>query len=204
MLVRASQIRHKPSAENGDAAVTEEPAKPVSPGQLLQEARIAMNLSEQAVAEKLRLSERWIRDIEADNFSRAPALIYMRGYLRAYARLVEAKSHHVLQAFEAMGWREAESVDEQEWLRGMGEHAKRERMLRFNRRLGYGFLALIVVVLLALGILWWVESERRNPVLSSRLSSATLLAHHSAYSASKHLQTASVHRRHKLPVVTTH
>jgi transcriptional regulator with XRE-family HTH domain len=58
-------------------------------GARLREAREAKLLSIEDVAKKLYLKKEWIRDIETDNYSNVPSsLIYLRGYLRSYARLV--------------------------------------------------------------------------------------------------------------------
>ena len=78
----------------------------VSPGQILQKARISKGFTAQEVASSLHLSLNWIEKIEQDQFMCAPALIYIRGYLRAYARLVAVQVSTVLDAFDAMGWEE--------------------------------------------------------------------------------------------------
>ena len=189
MLVRHNNINNNEHAnpnaslENGEA----------TPGAMLQAARMQKGLNEQEVAEQLHLSQRWIKDIETNAFSRAPALIYMRGYLRAYARLVDVPPHEVLAAFDAMGWSESAAVDEQEWLRTMGEKARKERIYQLYRYIGWGFLGVVIIVILSLLILWWMHAAKHsvqgasNPVLQPNTtphSSNTLPQMHAASSRS--------------------
>ena len=78
----------------------------IGPGVLLHTARESKQLSISDIAADLHINEHVIVDIEADHFANAPALSYMRGYLRAYARMVDLSPADVLHAFEAMGWQD--------------------------------------------------------------------------------------------------
>src|SRR5262249_4267439 len=57
-------------------------------GARLKSAREAMNLSEKEAAARLHLKEKIILFIENENFSEGPPAIFLRGYLRSYARLL--------------------------------------------------------------------------------------------------------------------
>ena len=83
--------------------VTKKPeANASSPGQLLKHAREQRQLSQADIANQLKLRVQWIVDIENDHFSDASALVYVRGYLRAYAKLMQLDAERVLQRFEQM------------------------------------------------------------------------------------------------------
>lgn len=58
-------------------------------GRILAEAREAKGISVADVAEKLKLTVRQIEALEAEDFSRLPAAVFVRGFVRNYARLVE-------------------------------------------------------------------------------------------------------------------
>jgi cytoskeleton protein RodZ len=58
-------------------------------GRKLAEAREAKGLTVAQVAEQLKLSGRQIEAIEAEDYSRLPAPVFVRGFIRNYARLVE-------------------------------------------------------------------------------------------------------------------
>lgn len=58
-------------------------------GRKLADAREAKGLTVAQVAEQLKLSGRQIEAIEAEDYSRLPAPVFVRGFIRNYARLVE-------------------------------------------------------------------------------------------------------------------
>lgn len=75
-----------------------------SPGQLLKQAREAQALSIAEVAQKMRLSAQVVKDIEHDDYQHIGAVIYVRGYLRSYAKLVSLEEDTVLSAFDELGY----------------------------------------------------------------------------------------------------
>ncbi|HEX2549877.1 MAG TPA: helix-turn-helix domain-containing protein [Gammaproteobacteria bacterium] len=65
-----------------------EPIKVTGLGTRLKTAREAMHLSQKEAAERLYLSVKIISLIENENFSDGPPMTFLRGYLRAYAKLL--------------------------------------------------------------------------------------------------------------------
>ena len=59
------------------------------PGAALAAARVAQGLSLEDVARQLKLSVAQIKSIEADDHSRLPSPVFVRGFLRTYARVVK-------------------------------------------------------------------------------------------------------------------
>ena len=57
-------------------------------GSILQERRIAAALSQEDVADSLKLSSRQIDAIERDRYESLPGNVFIRGFVRSYARLV--------------------------------------------------------------------------------------------------------------------
>lgn len=76
------------------------------PGLSLRQARERCRLSVASIADTLHLEPRVIEALEADDYSRLPPIIYVRGYLGAYARLVNLPVADVLQSFERVGLEE--------------------------------------------------------------------------------------------------
>jgi len=64
------------------------PLKTQPPGALLKSAREKLGLQQSEVAERLRLSVQKIIDIENEDYPRFSAAVYLRGHLRAFARVV--------------------------------------------------------------------------------------------------------------------
>lgn len=58
-------------------------------GQKLREERIKRGISIAEVAHRLRLSEQQIQAIEDQDFSKLPAAVFLRGYVRNYANLLQ-------------------------------------------------------------------------------------------------------------------
>jgi cytoskeleton protein RodZ len=60
----------------------------LSLGAFLKQVREANELSVEYVADQLKLKLSTIRDLEANEYSRLGGLVYIKGYLRSYARLL--------------------------------------------------------------------------------------------------------------------
>jgi cytoskeleton protein RodZ len=58
-------------------------------GQKLRDERIKRGMNIAEVAHQLRLSEQQIQAIEEQNFSKLPAAVFLRGYIRNYANLLQ-------------------------------------------------------------------------------------------------------------------
>jgi cytoskeleton protein RodZ len=69
-------------------------------GQALKSARQARDLTLQDVSDSLNLLVRVVEDMEAENWGRLPSATFTRGYLRAYAKLLEIDAHQMLQGFD--------------------------------------------------------------------------------------------------------
>ncbi len=71
-----------------------------SAGALLAQARDRMGLSVGEVANHLKLSIRQVEALEADAFERLPSPMFIRGFARSYARLVQVDPGPVMQALD--------------------------------------------------------------------------------------------------------
>ncbi len=69
------------------------------PGDQLQAARIQQGLSIEDVASRMHLSLGILKSIEENNFENLTAPIFVKGYLRAYARLVSLDENEMIQLY---------------------------------------------------------------------------------------------------------
>jgi len=69
------------------------------PGDLLQAGRIEMGLSLEDVASRMHLNADIVEAIEANNFSDITAPIFVKGYLRAYAKIVSLDENELIQQY---------------------------------------------------------------------------------------------------------
>jgi cytoskeleton protein RodZ len=74
------------------------PAKLVSVGAALREAREQLGLSVADVANRIKFAPKQIEWLEADDYVRLPEAAFVRGFVRSYARLVEVDSARLLAA----------------------------------------------------------------------------------------------------------
>ena len=72
-----------------EASPAPAPAAALLPGAALAAARVAQGLSLEDVARQLKLSVAQIKSIEADDHSRLPSPVFVRGFIRTYARVVK-------------------------------------------------------------------------------------------------------------------
>lgn len=70
------------------------------PGSRLRNARLANNQEIATIAERLHLTVTVVRALEQDDYSDLTARVFVRGYLRNYARLVNIPVETVLEQFD--------------------------------------------------------------------------------------------------------
>lgn len=136
----------------------------MSAGMMLKIARETMGLAESDIAEKMRLSTQTILDIEEDNYRHGYAMIYVRGYLRGYAGLVNVEIDEVLTVFDRSEWANTLRDREQHHVRPEPVAFKAPRFSH-RKRMQWLNMSLVVLVLAVIGV-WWVghqSSSHLNP-----------------------------------------
>ncbi|WP_426414651.1 RodZ domain-containing protein [Aestuariirhabdus sp. LZHN29] len=82
-----------------------------TPGDLLLAAREKLGLSEQEVAERLKVTVDYVRALDSCAYDRLPGLTFTRGYIRGYAQLVELDPGEVIGQFDAFVGEQAPSYN---------------------------------------------------------------------------------------------
>ncbi len=134
----------------------------VSPGTELRKAREAQGLLLEEAANKLFLSRQRLIDIENDDFSRISSLIYARGYLRAYAKLVGVSETDILKKFGQLELQDQrEHADLSVIAKSRGKSvSKQRRYVRWINIIIIGLLILMVV-------LWWQGKRHTSNEVSN-------------------------------------
>jgi cytoskeleton protein RodZ len=70
-------------------------------GQMLREARESQGLSVEEVATRLRLMQRQVEAIEADDFASLGQPVFARGFVRNYAKLLDLQPRRCLRVWQA-------------------------------------------------------------------------------------------------------
>ncbi len=120
-------------------------------GAILRQAREAKGLDATAVAAMLHLSEAKLHALETDDYSSLPEPVFIRGYLRNYARLLNEPEAPVLDAFARQN--PSVEIDEQPPL---DSHVAVE--VSSNHDVVKGVTVVITVILIALPLIWWWDN----------------------------------------------
>lgn len=70
-------------------------------GSKLRDARVAKNLSLEDIATTTKIPRTSLENLEASNFGVLPAPVFVRGFIRAYARVVGADANAMVRLYEA-------------------------------------------------------------------------------------------------------
>lgn len=119
------------------------------PGKRLQVAREAKGMDVAQAAEQLHLSRAMVNALEAEDYDRLPARVFVRGYYKNYARLVAVPEEMILQEFEDR----CPDGD----CRGAPPLATRRARseIRSNHRLVRLITWLVVITMVAMLVVWW-------------------------------------------------
>lgn len=132
-----------------------ETAAALSAGARLAQARERLGLSQEHVADKLKLDSYTIAALEAGDYRVIGAAVFVRGFLRRYAQLVGDSPAEI----EALYARQPESAQAPDLAR---VRVRAERAHRPRKAIGLWPAALGVALLCAGGIWWW-SSHRTVP-----------------------------------------
>ncbi len=118
-----------------------------SPGALLRNKRLALNLNEWDIARQMRLQMQYILDLEADNFDAFSSLAFVRGYLRGYAKIVGLSEMEVMQLFNQLALQDkSPATTVPKYITRGKSHSD-----RYWRWMGLVVLGFVAISL----ILWW-------------------------------------------------
>lgn len=119
------------------------------PGERLKAARLSLGLEPAKVAAQLHLSTDMVHAIERDDYSAMPARVFVRGYIKNYARVVGLPADSLLKQLEEQFPDEAAKNG----LNRVGTDIRRE--LRSSNGVVRFFTWVIVLGLGVLFVLWW-------------------------------------------------
>ncbi|MGS0681797.1 RodZ domain-containing protein [Shewanella sp. 125m-7] len=141
-----NEQNQEPNVDN--ESLVDEPT--LTLGVLLKTARENKGLSVEAVASQLHLRPVIIQQIEADNLQQVGAATYVRGYVKNYARTVQADPF-IVQACLDKQLESEEKPSMQSFSR------KTTRQARDGRLMALTYI--IVFILLGLMVWWWFQKS---------------------------------------------
>lgn len=140
--------------DTSGAANTPEPestAQLQKPGKFIRGKREAVGMTQVQVGEALHLTVHYIKSLENDEYGKLPALTFVKGYFRAYARLLKLDEAELLDCYDS-------------YIRSLGlEESPQEQNLRVRRRNDQAILWAVVagvILTIGLGSGWWFAGRR--------------------------------------------
>jgi cytoskeleton protein RodZ len=135
--------------------------------ELLRTGREAMRLTEHEVADITKIRTDHIRALEAGDYEVFPAPVYVRGFVRTYARLLRLDPHETVALLDAE-LRQRSTTEESTSLVGRRRGVLDVLMLQLSKvnwRVALPVLALAFVVLVSvLGYRLWMDHRSRDPL----------------------------------------
>lgn len=128
------------------------------PGQHLGEARVAQNLTAADVARRLKLSVWQVEALESGRYDRLPGPVFVRGFIRNYARLLKLDPDGLLHA-AAGNLPQAVPAPDGPLFRDIPMPSSTT-----GRWQKYAFGSAVVIALLAVYEFYWNEPEREAPL----------------------------------------
>lgn len=138
------------------------------PGQLLRNAREQLGWTREQVASRIHLRLTLIAAIEADTYDKHTSHTFIRGYLRAYAKLVDIPEETILAAYEKLGLTPPDNIDMQSFSRRSRQQANDSRLKVVTW--------LVILMLIGLSVAWWWQSTARRSAGDDALAATEMSA----------------------------
>ncbi|MGH8382739.1 RodZ domain-containing protein [Pseudomonas sp.] len=127
----------------------------VNPGETLRQARESRDWSQAEVARKLNLTVSSLNNLEAGAFDKLPGHTFARGYIRAYAKLLDMDQAALVQAFDQCTGTDAQGSD----VHALG---RIEEPVRLSHNILRVVSLLLLVVVIGGGFFWWQDQGSQS------------------------------------------
>jgi cytoskeleton protein RodZ len=133
----------------------------IGPGAQLESARRQLGYSPEYIAGKLHLRVKVIELLESDDYLNMPEPVFIKGYLRAYAKLVGVQPQPLLDIFNA-SYVPIDRKHEKALWQSRRESNRAEHAIRWLT----GVFALIVLSAVAI---WWYTNKDNESLFSANV-----------------------------------
>ncbi|MDR0209129.1 MAG: helix-turn-helix domain-containing protein [Pseudomonas putida] len=123
-----------------------------NPGEVLRQARESREWSQAEVARKLNLTLSSLNNLENGAFDKLPGHTFARGYIRAYAKLMDMDQAPLVEAFDHYTGTHAKGSE----VHSLG---RIEEPVRLSHNILRGVSLLLLVVVVGGGFFWWQDQS---------------------------------------------
>lgn len=156
----------------------------IGPGERLQAARIQQGLSLQDVASRMHLSGKILEAIEENNFEEITAPIFVKGYLRAYARIVSLDEDEMILQYRDFFSEEDPPISSTSNI--LPELSVADARIKWTTYL------VIFVIGVLLAAWWWTKEQNNETAISlGSQSSSEVRTQNDAEMVSSEIEAAS-------------
>lgn len=132
----------------------------IGPGQQLAYARQAHQMTQEEIAQKLCLSLQLVRDIERDEYKQKINVVFLRGYLRSYARLVGLLPDQVVGAFDKLHSQETQNASVSAPIPQGHARVLCDAKVKLPGKKIKWVSYLVCLILVLLAIVWWHDYSK--------------------------------------------
>ncbi|MHC6227245.1 RodZ domain-containing protein [Pseudomonas sp. X10] len=126
-----------------------------NPGEVLRQARESRDWSQAEVARKLNLTVSSLNNLETGAFDKLPGHTFSRGYIRAYAKLLDMDQAPLVQAFDQYTGTHAQGSE----VHSLG---RIEEPVRLSHNILRVVSLLLLVVVIGGGFFWWQDQSSQR------------------------------------------
>ncbi|MHA6197163.1 RodZ domain-containing protein [Pseudomonas wadenswilerensis] len=123
-----------------------------NPGETLRQARESRGWDQGEVARKLNLTVSSLKNLEDGAFDKLPGHTFARGYIRAYAKLLDMDQAALVQSFDGYTGTHAQGSD----VHALG---RIEEPVRLSHNILRIVSLLLLVVVVGGGFIWWKDQS---------------------------------------------
>jgi len=123
-----------------------------NPGEVLRQARENREWSQAEVARKLNLTVSSLNNLENGAFDKLPGHTFARGYIRAYAKLMDMDQAPLVESFDHYTGTHAKGSE----VHSLG---RIEEPVRLSHNILRGVSLLLLVVVVGGGFFWWQDQS---------------------------------------------
>ncbi|MDC0598389.1 DUF4115 domain-containing protein [Gammaproteobacteria bacterium] len=121
------------------------------PGRKLKQAREDLGLNQTKVAESLQMTVHYVKALEDDEYDKLPGKIFVKGYLKSYAKLLNIESQDLIKNYELYtNAREASEASEAKVVRARKTYDANIRWM----------ICAAIIILVVIAASWWYGHDR--------------------------------------------